>query len=83
MGLVKLLHLKMHNLGIHNGADLKRWDMVSLVRNFGKAGVFFYDIARGIDDRPVEPYQERKSVGTELTYEKDLTTSFEIIAELV
>ncbi len=55
---------------------------VSLVRNFGKAGDLFYDIARGIDDRPVEPDQERKSVGTELTYEKDLTTRFEIIAEL-
>lgn len=54
----------------------------SLVRNFGKVGCFFYDIARGIDERPVEPSQERKSVGTELTYEKDLTTSFEIIAEL-
>jgi DNA polymerase-4 len=37
---------------------------------------------RGIDERPVEPDQERKSVGTELTYEKDLTTSFEVIAEL-
>ena len=44
--------------------------------------LLFHDIARGIDDRPVEPCQERKSVGTELTYEKDLTTSFEIIAEL-
>ncbi len=47
-----------------------------------KAGVFFYDIVRGIDERPVEPDQERKSFGTELTYDKDLTTSFEIIAEL-
>ncbi|MBK8882383.1 MAG: DNA polymerase IV [Bacteroidales bacterium] len=81
-GIGKVTALKMHNLGIHNGADLKRWDLLSLVRNFGKAGVFFHDIARGIDDRPVEPSQERKSVGTELTYEKDLTTSFEIIAEL-
>ena len=33
-------------------------------------------------NRPVEPDQERKSVGTELTYEKDLTTRFEIVAEL-
>ncbi len=81
-GIGKVTALKMHNLGIHNGSDLKKWDLVSLVRNFGKAGVFFYDIARGIDSRPVEPGQERKSVGTELTYEKDLTTSFEIIAEL-
>jgi DNA polymerase-4 len=81
-GIGKVTALKMHNLGIHTGSDLKRWDLVSLVRNFGKAGVFFYDIARGIDERPVEPNQERKSVGTELTYEKDLTSSFEIIAEL-
>ena len=81
-GIGKVTALKMHNLGILNGSDLKRWDLLSLVRNFGKAGAFFYDIARGIDERPVEPYQERKSVGTELTYEKDLTTSFEIIAEL-
>ena len=54
-GIGKVTALKMHKLGIHNGADLKRWDLVSLVRNFGKAGVFFYDIVRGIDDRPVEP----------------------------
>ncbi len=81
-GIGKVTAQKMHKLGIHTGADLKKWDMVSLVRNFGKAGVFFYDIVRGIDERPVEPDQERKSFGTELTYDKDLTTSFEIIAEL-
>lgn len=81
-GIGKVTAEKMHKLGIHSGADLKKWDLVSLVRNFGKAGVFFYDIVRGVDERPVEPDQERKSVGTELTYEKDLTTSFEVIAEL-
>ncbi len=81
-GIGKVTAQKMHKLGIHKGADLKKWDLVSLVRNFGKAGVFFYDMVRGIDDRPVEPEQERKSIGTELTYEKDLTTRFEIIAEL-
>jgi DNA polymerase-4 len=81
-GIGKVTAEKMHKLGIHTGSDLKKWDLVSLVRNFGKAGVFFYDIVRGIDERPVEPDQERKSVGTELTYEKDLITRFEIIAEL-
>jgi DNA polymerase IV len=81
-GIGKVTAQKMHKLGIHKGSDLKRWDLVSLVRNFGKSGVFFHDIVRGIDDRPVEPDQERKSIGTELTYEKDLTTGFEIIAEL-
>jgi DNA polymerase-4 len=81
-GIGKVTAAKMHQLGIHKGSDLKKWDMVSLVRNFGKAGVFFYDIVRGKDERPVETDQERKSVGTEITYEKDLITSFEIIAEL-
>ena len=81
-GIGKVTAQKMHRLGIHTGADLKKWDLVSLVRNFGKPAVFFYDIVRGIDERPVEPDQERKSVGTELTYEKDLTTRFEVIAEL-
>jgi len=81
-GIGKVTAAKMHKLGIHFGSDLKQWDILSLIRNFGKAGKFYYDIARGIDERPVEQVVERKSIGTELTYEKDLTTQFEIIAEL-
>lgn len=81
-GIGRVTAAKMHKLGIHNGADLKKWDLLSLIRNFGKAGRFYHDIARGIDERPVEVNSERKSIGTELTYEKDLTTRFEIIAEL-
>lgn len=81
-GIGKVTAEKMHKLGIHKGKDLRKWDLPSLVRNFGKSGVFFHDIARGKDDRPVEPLSERKSIGTELTFEKDLTTGFEIVAEL-
>jgi DNA polymerase-4 len=81
-GIGKVTAEKMHKLGIHNGADLKKPDLAFLVRNFGKAGKFYYDIARGIDDRPVLAESERKSIGTEITYEKDLTTQFEIITEL-
>jgi DNA polymerase-4 len=81
-GIGKVTAEKMHMLGIHSGADLKKWDLSSLLRNFGKVGKFYYDIARGIDERPVEPDSERKSIGTELTYERDLKTRFEIIAEL-
>ena len=81
-GIGKVTAIKMHNLGIHKGSDLKKWELPDLLRNFGKAGKFYFDISRGIDERPVEVDSERKSVGTELTYEKDLTTSFEIIAEL-
>jgi DNA polymerase-4 len=81
-GIGRVTAEKMHKLGIHNGADLKTWDLTSLVRNFGKVGLFYYKIARGEDRREVETDQERKSVGTELTFDKDLTTRFEIVAEL-
>jgi DNA polymerase-4 len=81
-GVGKVTALKMHKLGIHTGADLKEMDLTSLIRNFGKSGKYFHDIARGIDDRMVILETEPKSVGTELTYEKDLTTAFEIITEL-
>ena len=81
-GIGKVTAEKMHRLGIHNGTDLKKWDLPSLVRNFGKIGVFYYKIVRGEDDREVETDLERKSVGTELTFDKDLTTRFEIVAEL-
>jgi DNA polymerase-4 len=81
-GIGKVTAEKMHKLGIHRGSDLREWDMVALVRNFGKAGSFYYHIVRGEDDRPVETGQERKSIGTEYTFEKDLTTRFGVIAEL-
>ena len=45
-GIGKVTALKMHQLGIHNGSELKRWDLLSLVRNFGKAGVFFHRMTR-------------------------------------
>jgi DNA polymerase-4 len=81
-GIGKVTAERMHKLGIHNGSDLKKWELPDLIRNFGKVGKFYYDIVRGIDDRPVETEYERKSIGTEMTYEKDLTNSFEVIAEL-
>ncbi len=81
-GIGKVTAEKMHNLGIHHGSDLRRWDEESLIRNFGKAGSFFYQMVRGIDERPVECESVRKSVGAETTFDKDLTRQFEIIAEL-
>lgn len=81
-GIGKVTAEKMHKLGIHKGSELKKMDLLFLIRNFGKTGKFYFDMVRGLDDRPVETSSERKSVGTEITYEKDLTSQFEIIAEL-
>lgn len=69
---------KMHSLGIHTGADLRRMPMQLLELTFGKAGRIYYDFARGIDNRPVEPVRVRKSVGCEHTIDHDIFTDAEI-----
>src|SRR5690606_2842327 len=40
---------------------------------FGKSGRFYYRIVRGIDDRPVRPDRELKSLAVEDTFPEDLT----------
>jgi DNA polymerase-4 len=64
---------KMNRLGIHTGANLKAQSLEFLTRHFGKSGPWYYDIARGIDERPVEPDRPRKSSGSETTLLTDLT----------
>lgn len=71
---------KMHELNIFRGSDIAAMELYQLKHLFGKAGRFFYDIVRGIDNRPVEPFRESKSVGTETTYESDLVARQDIIS---
>ena len=73
---------KMHTLGIYNGAQLQTCTLEMLTRQFGKAGCLYYDFARGIDLRPVEPVRVRKSVGCEHTLEKDISLRSSAIIEL-
>ncbi len=71
-GVGKVTEKKMHTLGIRCGKDLLRFEKVELIRFFGKAGAFFHDISRGVDDRPVQSKRERKSIGTETTFQTDI-----------
>ncbi|ASY66246.1 DNA polymerase IV (plasmid) [Sinorhizobium sojae CCBAU 05684] len=63
---------RMKRLGIETGLDLKARSLVFLQEHFGKSGAYFYGIARGIDQREVEPDRVRKSVGAEDTFAEDL-----------
>ena len=69
-------------MGVTNGAELKRLDRDILVRCFGKAGAFYYDIVRGIDNRPVEPDRVRKSIGKERTFQTDMDDRNEMLSVL-
>lgn len=81
-GVGKVTADKMHKLGIATGKDLKKWSLRDLTRQFGKAGAFFYNISRGIDNRIVNPDRERKSIGAERTYDHDLMGLQEILFKL-
>ncbi|MDO5643999.1 MAG: DNA polymerase IV [Paracoccus sp. (in: a-proteobacteria)] len=63
---------KMARLGIATGADLRAQSLEFLIARFGKSGRWYHDIARGIDDRAVQPDRIRKSIGAELTYTEDI-----------
>jgi len=81
-GVGKVTAAKMKSLGIRTGKDLLAFTQAALVHHFGKTGLYFYDVARGIDERPVEPEQIRKSLGVERTFEEDLSQPKELHRQL-
>jgi DNA polymerase-4 len=81
-GIGRVTAAKMNQMGIFTGLDLRQQDEAFLIQQFGKMGHHFYCIARAIDHRPVTPNRVRKSVGSETTFEQDLT-EFTALAEAV
>jgi DNA polymerase-4 len=81
-GVGKVTAAKMRRLGLYTGGDLKQLSEEAMVRNFGKTGKFYYQIVRGIDNRPVQARRAAKSVSVEDTYQEDLTTKRAMLAQL-
>jgi DNA polymerase IV len=81
-GIGKVTADKLNKSGIWFGGNLKKLDRFELVRLFGKAGNYYYGICRGEDPRLVEPSRERKSVGAEQTFSKDLFLEKDLENEL-
>ncbi len=63
---------KMHAMGIYTGNDLRNYSVPELRLYFGKAALQYYNFARGIDERQVEPFRVRKSLGCERTFDTDI-----------
>ena len=74
---------KMRALGIETGSDLRRQTLDFLHDRFGKSRSWYYDIARGRDERPVEPDRERKSLGSETAFPEDRTDPVQIEAGVI
>ena len=64
---------RLEAAGVRTIGDVAALADEPLYALFGRGGPFLRDLARGIDDRPVDPTRERKSISTEETFEYDVT----------
>lgn len=81
-GIGRVTAEKMNKAGLFTGADLKKLTQEELVKRYGKAGNFYYNIVRGIDNRPVQAERETKSVSVEDTFAEDVLDVEKMEAEL-
>jgi DNA polymerase IV len=61
----------LSNMGVRQVRTLREIPQEFLQRIMGKPGVTLWQRAHGIDDTPVEPYSERKSISSEQTFAED------------
>ncbi|TXH67132.1 MAG: DNA polymerase IV [Thiothrix sp.] len=73
---------RMAELGIRTCADLQQWSVDKLCAEFGRFGSRLYELARGIDQRPVSVDSSYKSISVEDTFAKDLPDLAACYAEL-
>ena len=59
-------------LGVKTVGELRSVDLPVLQNQFGRFGVRLYELARGIDNNPVEPNRPTQSMSAEDTFESDV-----------
>ena len=82
-GVGKVTEARMHALGVYTGQDLRGWSKKELSREFGKSGGYYFDVARGIDHRPVRVSRTRKSIGSERTFAQNVTDAEQMLGILI
>lgn len=73
---------RMEEMGIETGADLKAVSYDELLTEFGKMGTSLYKRVRGIDNSPVRPFRDPKSIGKEHTFHYMIQTENQVRQEL-
>ncbi len=81
-GIGKVTTAKMYQLGIFYGKDLKAKSLDFLTTHFKNSGEHYYHIVRGIHNSPVTSDRLQKSVGTEHTFVKNLTSEIFMLEKL-
>src|SRR5690606_6972202 len=61
----------LYDMGVRTVSTLREMPLNFLMSAFGKNGIALWKKANGIDNSPVVPYAEQKSISTESTFEED------------
>ncbi|MFP2996886.1 DNA polymerase IV [Spongiivirga sp. MCCC 1A20706] len=61
----------LRNLGLKRVLTIQEMPMEVMHRVLGMNGITIWNRANGIDDRPVVPFWDRKSISTERTFDRD------------
>jgi DNA polymerase IV (DinB-like DNA polymerase) len=62
---------KLRKIGVNKIFELKKLSKEKLREMFGKIGERIWEKARGIDEEPVSPEEIIKSIGRQITFERD------------
>ncbi len=81
-GVGKVTTEKMYQLGIFTGLDLKQKPKDFLEQHFGKSGLFYFDVVRGIHNSEVKSDRLTKSVAAEHTFNENLTSEIYMMQRL-
>lgn len=73
---------RLQRFGVTTCGDLQKKTQADLLEHFGKFGQRLFELARGIDNRPVRISRTRKSVSVEHTYAQDLSDLEQCIEQL-
>jgi len=73
---------KLRAIGVTQLVEIRSVDAGRLEAAVGSLADWLLKLAHGIDERPVEPERERKSISSETTFARDLTDPAEIEREL-
>lgn len=72
-GVGEKTYPKLKEMGVEMVSDLQALQISDLEEKFGEFGIVLWNKANGIDNNPVIPYTDRKSISSENTFEKDVT----------
>jgi DNA polymerase IV len=74
---------QLTEMGVQRVRTLQEMPVELLQRVFGKAGTDMWKRAHGIDASPVKPYDEQKSLSTEMTFQNDTIDTAQLTRVLV